>query len=100
MSLFANREVSLKLMSVTFGKEHVVQRDGLLYLSEDFENALEAYGCSGGVSKKFDDFGDRVFELSIAPRGGAVMEEDIIELVEGETIIVLGGKLRKLEDFQ
>lgn len=100
MSLFANREVSLKLMSVTFGKEHVVQRDGLLYLSEDFENALEAYGWSGGVSKKFDDFGDRVFELSIAGPGIALMDEDIITLIEGETIIVLGGKLRKLEDFQ
>lgn len=99
MPLLTHQEVSVKLPAVTFGKEHVVQSDGLLILSEEFEKeVIEAYDYAYTVSREFDDFGDEIFELLLVPNG-IVFVRDEMRIREGETLVELSGSLRKLEDL-
>lgn len=101
MTVFAEQVLPIKVNAVTFGKEHVIQEQSLIYLSEEFENAL----TSGSLDyeyrllRKFDEFGDEIFELRLSP-ADEINPRNAIYVREGETIVQLDGYLRKLEDLQ
>lgn len=101
MTVFKEQVLPIKVPAVTFGREHVIREQGLVYLSEEFENAL----TSGSLDyeylllRKFDEFGEEIFELRLSP-ADEISPRNAIYAREGETIVQLDGYLRLLKDLQ